>query len=60
MVVSGGVPSSDNANDFLEATGQKFKESDKAEFTNLFNNFPNARHDNTGGVRIIFWKAFRL
>lgn len=37
--IYGGVPSCDNAKDFLEAIGQKFKESNKANVPNLLNSF---------------------
>lgn len=46
-----GVPSCDNAKDYLEAIRQKFKESDKVRVANLLNSFSNSRYDNKGDVR---------
>lgn len=37
-----------NAKDFMSAIGAKFKESDKAETTNLMSNFTNLKYETIG------------
>lgn len=49
--IFGGIPSSGNTKDFLEAIDQKFKDSDKAKAYNLLSNFSNPKYDNFGCVR---------
>ncbi|KAM7484845.1 hypothetical protein LguiA_000854 [Lonicera macranthoides] len=49
--VRGGVASNDNAKAFLEGIGAKFKESQKAETSNLMTMLTTSRYDGTSGVR---------
>ena len=49
--VRGGIPICDSAADFLKAIEEKFKESDKAETTNLLNSLSNMKYDGNGSVR---------
>lgn len=49
--IKGGIPVCDNAADFLKAIEEKFKESDKAETTNLMNSLSNMKYDENGSVR---------
>lgn len=43
--IYGGAPTCDAAKEFIDAIGQKFKESNKPEITSLLNSFLNTRYD---------------
>ncbi|XP_062005369.1 uncharacterized protein LOC133722499 [Rosa rugosa] len=49
--VRGGIPVCERAADFLAAIEEKFKESDKAEITNLMNTLSTMKYDGNGSVR---------
>lgn len=55
----GSISDKGNANDFLDVTGEKFKESDKAEIANL-SSFMNKKSDNGGGIRNFRLRKLRL
>lgn len=47
----GGTQSCNNFKDFLEAIGQKFRESYMVEISNVLNNFFNAHYNKLDGLR---------
>lgn len=58
--ISTGISSCDNAKVFLEAIGQKFKESDKAEITNLLTSICHALLIIRGGIRNYILKTVQV
>ncbi|PRQ43313.1 putative transcription factor interactor and regulator CCHC(Zn) family [Rosa chinensis] len=58
--VRGAIPSGDKAKAFLEAVREKFKESDKAEATNLMHAFSNLKYDERKGVRVHILKLIEI
>ncbi|KAM1500541.1 hypothetical protein ACFX10_023083 [Malus domestica] len=49
--VKGGIPKSDNAKEFFDAVGGKFKESEKAETRNFLTKLTSKKFDGVGCVR---------
>lgn len=47
----GITPNKGKAKDFLDAIGERFKESDKAETESLMSSFVNTKYDHLGGIR---------
>lgn len=43
--------SSDSSKEFFDIIGQKVKESDKVDITNLINTFLNTRYDDAEGIK---------
>lgn len=58
--VRGAVPDEDKAKAFLEAVGQKFKESENAEATSLMHSFTNLKYDELKGVRVHILKLIEI
>ncbi|CAL9011806.1 unnamed protein product [Prunus brigantina] len=48
----GGIPDSDTAKEYLEAVGEKFKESNKAETGNLMNKLATMKYDGVDDMRV--------
>lgn len=58
--VRGGIPSNDKAKAFLEAVGEKFKESKKAEIGSLMNALTTKRYDGESSVREYIMKLIDI
>lgn len=58
--ICGAFSSYDTVKEFLDAIGQKFKESDEVEITNLLTSFSNTQYDNTEGVKNYILKIVHI
>ncbi|XP_038970703.1 uncharacterized protein LOC120104169 [Phoenix dactylifera] len=56
----GAIPDHDNAKNFLDAIGQRFVESDKAETGDLIDKFMNMKYDGVCGVREYIMKMLHI
>ena len=58
--VRGGIPISENAKEFLDSVGEKFKESEKAETGNLMTALTSMQYDGVGSIREHIMKLIDL
>ncbi|XP_038970576.1 uncharacterized protein LOC120104119 [Phoenix dactylifera] len=58
--IMGAIPDNDNAKNFLDAIGQRFVESDKAETGDLMDKFMSMKYDGVCGVREYIMKMLHI
>ncbi|KAF8378404.1 hypothetical protein HHK36_029743 [Tetracentron sinense] len=56
----GAIPDNDNAKNFLDAIGQRFVESDKAETGDLMDRLMSMKYDGSSGVREYIMKMINI